>query len=326
MRRYGLVLFVTSLALTGCDSCRSGGSSTDGGKASGRAKPAACNAAVVAELPVSSVRALTVSPTTLYAVSKADGQIFAIPRGDGGAPKQITSGEKSPFALVAREGKILWASADGIFGADADGANRTHLFGSYTVRALAVGPFAAYFADGDSKKIWVLDWPKNKVSAELVKDVSVTEDGLAASRGVIAWVGEDGKAWAYQVDSGARRQLASNLQQAHDLTLGTDGKTMLWHESRDAGSVPRAFAADITATTGEADIVPGDFGAAQSYVRQGSCVYGPATFKRVDEKDWVSLGPGRDGPVAEDGARWYWVDASGGKVRVMAANVADCCL
>lgn len=275
--------------------------------------PSVRGAVYVTDIPAP-VDALAVTGTTLFAVSKERGQVYALElaRADR-APslRVLSSAEREPFAVLARDGRPIWASADGVFTFDEARAQRRALMEGRPVRALAVGAGGVYFATHDA--LWHGDWPRSSVVTVLARDVDVDE--LIALDRWLVW--RSGRTlFRLELATGARSELPSTGQRKpHDLS--TDGRHVLWHEGEAdllPGREPAAFVADSSASWA-ARRLEGTFDASDRLLLRAGIVYGQAkcaplgsgAWRRFDSRDrQTSIGVS---PVTDDARSWYWVEA-----------------
>lgn len=274
--------------------------------------PSVRGAVYVADIPAP-LDALAATGTTLFAVSKERGQVYALELASADhAPslRVLSSAEREPFAVVARDGMAIWASADGVFTFDEARAQRRALIEGRPVRALAVGAGGVYFATHDA--LWRGDWPRSSVVTELAREVNVDEL-VALDR----WLVGRGGRTLFRVDlaTGARSELPSTDQRKpHDLS--TDGRLVLWHEGEAdllPGREPSAFVADSSASW-QARRLEGTFDSSDSLLLRAGIVYGQAkcapvrsgAWRRFDSHDrQTAIGVS---PVTDDARSWYWVE------------------
>jgi hypothetical protein len=332
------VLLASFLVAAGCsaapeptpiDPARSlaGASAPPSSSSSRSSSSAPCARVVIAEVPMW-LDAMAAEDGVIYAASAPAKSVVAI-RVDGGAPtiETIASAENQPFAIVLRRGSPIWASGDGVFG----WTRRTGRVAIVQddVRAIASGPAGVYFARGSTSSFWRVDWPSSTQPVEVVKDadVGVSAD-LVATSTMLAW-SSSGSVWSFRLADGARTEIEKAMRRPHDLSVGDDGRTLLWHESEASllpGSAPRAFTADLGAPVPTAQPFATELESSSAYRFRGRCLVAPGSFLRDGEAKWHRFDRGEGTtPMTDDGRRWYWVEPAGTSTRIVAADLARCC-
>jgi hypothetical protein len=320
-----LSIIVTAYALTACTECNSGSQ-----HAPEDSRASATRTVAEVDGPVD---ALVGARDVLFGLSSSRGVVFAVTLSGeaGGSVRELSAMEKEPFAVVVRAGSPVWASREGVFVSDPDGKRRQRLVTSDAIHALASSPHGIVYSDGAS--IWRVEWPQAAKAIRLAEGVSADE--LVATDEAIVWLDRGaGEAWALDLKSGAKRQLAQAERRPHDLSLSNDGHAVAWHEGEAdllPGRAARAFLADTL--SGAIRELPGAYESASRYLLRGSCAFGPAECKPVALVDWTRLldtGPPDEAalpPVADDAESFFWVAPSSSEKRwrIVSARKDACC-
>ena len=291
----------------------------------------ACTKIVVAVVR-EPIDALAVAASTIYAVSRARGDVLAIAKtsragaSDPDASARTFGGpSREPFAIVVRGDRPAWATGEGVFGADADGAHPRALLRNDTVSALAAGPRGVYAATRVPDAIWRIDWPQVTSAEIVVRDASASE--LVATASALAWIRRDVRGVAtYDLDTHATRTLARDQRKPHDLSAAAGA--LLWHEGEAdlaPGRDPSAFQADLRSGTVTSAV--GAYDSSNRYLVRSPYIYGAGVCKRSEDATFrrIDSGEGQP-PITDDDKRVYWIeDRHDGQWRIVAIDKDLCC-
>jgi hypothetical protein len=318
---------LAALSLAACNDC-SGASDGEARRAEDARASHAPLTRTVAEIE-GPIDALAAGRDVLFGVESQRGVVFSVTlSGDAaGSVRELATGEREPFALVARAGSPVWASREGVFVCDPDGRARRQLVASERIRALASGPHGIVFSDDES--VWRMEWPQASKAIRLAEGVDARE--IVATEEAVVWLERwPGSAWMLDLKSDSRKQLAPAGRKGHDLSLANDGHSVVWHEGEAdllPGREPKAFLADTL--SGAVRELQGAYESSSRYIVRGSCVLGPATCKPMSLVDWKRLDKGEgQAPIADDSDSFYWVANGPGprpRWKVVAARKQACC-
>ena len=268
------------------------------------------------------VDALASARESLFGVSGARGVVFSAALGGPGLVHVLSSSERGPFAIVVRGGSPVWASREGIFASEADGTGRRRLVDDPTIRALAASPHGIVYSTGSA--IFRMEWPQAANPTRLAE--GVVADEVAATSEAVVWLERSaGTSWTLALESGARHELARGQREPHDLSLASDGRTVLWHES--APTSPRAFTADTVSR--QVRELAGAYESDARYLLRSSCLVTPGACKAAALVDWTRLQASAPGaPLTDDASAFYWATAArgpGGKWDILSSRKDRCC-
>jgi len=286
---------------------------------------ASCHSTVVGTF-AGSVDALTIEGSLLILASRSTGQIASLDLAASGAntpARVIASKEQAPFAVVVQGTSAVWASDEGVVASDLQGKERHVLLPSSGVAAIALGSGGLFVAVRDPAAIWRLSWPGSGAATRIVPDAYADE--LVADGDHLAWLNTAGSVRTWDLKKGAIRVLADNQRKPHDLSASRG--IIAWHEGEAEllpGREPGAFTADLQ--TGVVTPAVGAQDSFNRYLTRGARIYGAAVCKAAQESAFLRLDSGEgEPPVADDAARWYWIQGRDGETQILAADKSACC-
>jgi hypothetical protein len=294
---------------------------------------------MVAELPDRGALALVGSLEGIFGMTQGDRLFRIAPDGNAGTANVTMlgpAGERATGQLVVRSGRPAWIASAKLFGLEADGGERIVLASSAT--AVGEGPAGLYFL-GASGDLFSLDWPGSR-QVQLVASPHKKADELVVAYPWVVAASTEGDVWAYNLQTRALRDVPqcpddTCLRAPRDLTSSIDRTLVGWHEGPPMpfmGRDSRSFLFDLSAwTLTKLPACDNDPGSGADFVLDRQCVYTGRGMRGWHQTRWsYAQGnrlSGEDGPVADDGTNWLWVQraSAGDRAEIWAAPKASCC-
>jgi hypothetical protein len=298
----------------------------------------ACAPRVVAELPDEGAVSLVGATEGIFGITSGE-HLFRVGSETDSTQATVSvlgpSGPHATGSILVRRGHLAWVASHELLGADSDGRGRSLL--ASDAFAAALGPTDLYVLRASGELV-AIPWPESNVTKHVA---SVRKQ---AERMVVSypWLfgASAGDVWALNLETHALRnvpQCPADTCQRIPRDVGTVASMPLvtWHEGPPMpfmGRDSRSFLFDVAAWTltqlPPADNDPG-FGA--DFVADGRCVYTGNAARALAQARWSYVDGnrmvGEDGPVADNGAEWLWIErgGGGGRSRLWAAPKAPCC-
>jgi len=297
-----------------------------------------CAPRVVAELPDEGAVSLVGTTEGIFGITPRE-RFFRVGAETDGAQATVSvlgpSGPHPTGSFFVRRGRLAWVASHELLGSDSDGRGRSLL--ASDAFAAALGPADLYVLRASGELV-AMHWPESNATRHVASVRKQAERMVVSYPWIFGASASD--VWALNLETHALRdvpQCPGDICQRIPRDLGAVANLPLvtWHEGPPMpfmGRDSRAFLFDVAAwkltQLPPADNDPG-FGA--DFVADGRCVYTGNAARGLAQPRWSYVDGnrmvGEDGPVADDGAEWLWIERErdGGRSRLWAAQKVPCC-